>query len=638
MSNKEKYQPKENKRKGETALSAFAEYVEEQQNIRYPTKAPAKASAGTAHDAEDPEHHEELDELFETLDLEDSAPRIPLKQLLLASDDASIQKLEKVVVERLEEGFGEAVFELGFEDSGESMDLTIEEWNVAYSRLDETAHRIRANCQLLMTKHVGGNVEAPSVADNPGKIKGCSGKVLVRQQPGVIEDVIETRIAVVGNVDAGKSSMLGVLVKGDLDDGRGKARVNLFRHKHEIESGRTSSVGMEIMGFDSKGNIITSDIPGRKLSWEEIGKRSAKVITFTDLAGHEKYLRTTVFGLLSSSPNYCLLMVAANNGLVGMSKEHLGIALALNVPVMVVVTKIDICPPNILEETISQINKIMKSPGARKIPTFIKNREDCINTATQFVSQRICPVFLVSNVTGENLDLVRTFLNILPHHGRYNSDAPFEFQVNDVFSVPFTGTVVSGIVRSGVAHEGDNILIGPDSLGNFLTTAIRSIERKRIRVPAVSAGQSASFALKRVKRKEVRKGMVALPKTEGQPAPKVHREFIAEVLILSHATTIKTRYQAMLHVGPVQQTCAIIDIDRALIRTGDRATVAFRFVQRPEYLVPGDRLLFREGRTKGLGIVKQVGYDPSKPLRGKSGETGGGGEPSGGGRAVEVGA
>ena len=86
------------------------------------------------------------------------------------------------------------------------------------------------------------------------------------------------------------------------------------------------------------------------------------------------------------------------------------------------------------------------------------------------------------------------------------------------------------------------------------------------------------------------------------------------VLILSHATTIKTKYQAMLHVGPVSQTCAIIDIDRAFIRTGDRATVAFRFVQRPEYLAIGDRILFREGRTKGLGIVKAVGYDASKPL------------------------
>lgn len=123
--------------------------------------------------------------------------------------------------------------------------------------------------------------------------------------------------------------------------------------------------------------------------------------------------------------------------------------------------------------------------------------------------------------------------------------------------------------------------------------------------------------------------MVVLPKLE--TPPKVYREFVAEgrphtyslqhalvltstVLILSHATTIKTRYQAMLHVGPVSQTCAIIDIDRAFIRTGDRAVVAFRFVQRPEYLAVGDRILFREGRTKGLGMVKAVGYDPAKPL------------------------
>ena len=77
-------------------------------------------------------------------------------------------------------------------------------------------------------------------------------------------------------VDAGKSTMLGVLVKGGLDDGRGKARVNLFRHKHEVESGRTSSVGMEIMGFDTRGDIVASNVPGRKLSWEEIGKRSVR--------------------------------------------------------------------------------------------------------------------------------------------------------------------------------------------------------------------------------------------------------------------------------------------------------------------------------------------------------------------------
>ncbi|KAK7918032.1 GTP-binding protein 1 [Apiospora marii] len=625
------------RRKGEAALSDFADFVEKQQALRYPTSKPAATATATTSNNNEEEHHEELD-ILDSLTLNDAVPQVPLRELLLATADdegdeeKNLQKLVDVIDTRLLEGHGEAVFDLGFENNGDSMRLTKAEFDAALARLRKAAKTIHADCNVLLTKNVGGEAEADSVTTGKDKDTDCSGKIMIRQAPSAAESVIETRIAVVGNVDAGKSSMLGVLVKGDLDDGRGKARVNLFRHKHEIETGRTSSVGMEIMGFDTAGKVISSDVPGRKLSWEEIGKRSAKVITFTDLAGHEKYLRTTVFGLLSSSPNYCLLMVAANNGLVGMSKEHLGIALALNVPVMVVVTKIDICPPNILQQTLEQISKILKSPGARKIPVFIRNREECINTATQFVSQRICPIFQVSNVTGENLDLVRTFLNILPHHGRYDADAAFEFHVNDTFSVPFVGTVVSGIVKSGVIHAGDNVLIGPDGLGNFTPTSVRSIQRKRIDVPAASAGQSASFALKKVRRKDVRKGMVVLPKVEGAPAPKVHQEFVAEVLILSHATTIKAKYQAMLHVGPVSQTCAIIDVDRPFIRTGDRATVAFRFVQRPEYLVPGDRLLFREGRTKGLGIVKSVGYDPKRPLM-----PGGGGEGDEGGKGQEDG-
>lgn len=63
------------------------------------------------------------------------------------------------------------------------------------------------------------------------------------------------RVAVVGNVDAGKSTLLGVLTHGELDNGRGLARQKLFRHKHEAETGRTSSVGNDILGFDSVGEL-----------------------------------------------------------------------------------------------------------------------------------------------------------------------------------------------------------------------------------------------------------------------------------------------------------------------------------------------------------------------------------------------
>jgi hypothetical protein len=123
---------------------------------------------------------------------------------------------------------------------------------------------------------------------------------LLRLPPPSLEHLPELRIAVVGNVDAGKSTTLGVLTRGGLDDGRGRARVSLFRHKHELESGRTSSVGMEILGFDARGepvlgggaaaeattttDALTAAAPtgGRRerLGWEEICQRSAKVVSF----------------------------------------------------------------------------------------------------------------------------------------------------------------------------------------------------------------------------------------------------------------------------------------------------------------------------------------------------------------------
>jgi GTPase len=58
----------------------------------------------------------------------------------------------------------------------------------------------------------------------------------------------EMTVCVVGNVDSGKSTLLGTLVTGQLDNGRGRSRLHVFRHKHEVETGRTSSICREILG------------------------------------------------------------------------------------------------------------------------------------------------------------------------------------------------------------------------------------------------------------------------------------------------------------------------------------------------------------------------------------------------------
>ena len=68
--------------------------------------------------------------------------------------------------------------------------------------------------------------------------------------------------------------------------------------------------------------------------------------------------------------------------------EHLGLALALNVPVFIVITKIDMCPANVLDATVKLLQKILKSPGCHKIPMPVSTIDDVIVAASNFVSER----------------------------------------------------------------------------------------------------------------------------------------------------------------------------------------------------------------------------------------------------------
>ncbi len=104
------------------------------------------------------------------------------------------------------------------------------------------------------------------------------------------------RVAVVGNVDAGKSTLIGTLTTSNLDDGRGKSRTAIMRHRHEIESGRTSTATTHLLGFRSTGQPIGGRDQVRankRKSEDEIAREAFRVITLMDLAGHEKYLKTT---------------------------------------------------------------------------------------------------------------------------------------------------------------------------------------------------------------------------------------------------------------------------------------------------------------------------------------------------------
>lgn len=145
---------------------------------------------------------------------------------------------------RLQEGRGEAVYQIGVEDNGMLVGLPEEDMRTSLKTLHQLAAKVGADITVLRQSEIDEDSDVPrSIAE-----------VLIRKVPDD-QQFLDLRVAVLGNVDSGKSTLLGVLTQGELDNGRGRARLNLFRHLHEIQTGRTSSISFEILGFNSQGEV-----------------------------------------------------------------------------------------------------------------------------------------------------------------------------------------------------------------------------------------------------------------------------------------------------------------------------------------------------------------------------------------------
>jgi len=500
---------------------------------------------------------------------------------------------------RLKEGDGEAIYAIGVEDNGAISGLLKEELDSSLATLQEMADRLGAETRIINEHSIS----------YPNGVQQYATEVMVKKIPD--EQVfVDIRVGCIGNVDVGKSTLLGVLSHGALDNGRGKARLNMFRHLHEIQTGRTSSISHEILGFDAIGKELNySDS-----TVEEICASATKLITFLDLAGHHKYIKTTIFGLTGYSPEVVMLLVAANRGLAGTTKEHLGLAIALKIPFLIVITKTDLCSNESIDRTVQQLEKILKSPGCKKVPLLVEDENDAETAAANLNLNQITPIFKVSSVTGRNLPLLRKFYFLLPSlKSKMEQEKliqePTEFKIDEIFSVRDVGPVLAGTLKSGIIRVGDKLVIGPASDGMFQEIEVQSIHRNRRPTRVIQAGQTACIALVDSSQMVFRRGQVLLQSKD--VIPKTCMTFEAELFLLFHTTKITPKFQATVHIGNIIQTAVIKSMDKEFLKTGQKAKVIFEFIGHPEYVRKGDCILFREGRCKGIGeVTDTIQYQP----------------------------
>lgn len=334
----------------------------------------------------------------------------------------------------------------------------------------------------------------------------------------------------------------------------------------------------------------------------------------------------SIHGVSSGFADYALILVNSRHPPTHMTQHHLNLCCSFGIPVIVIFTKIDGCPEHAFKTSKEEVVKMLRSPEVGKKPFMVRDDDDVLTVMDKM--HTLAPMIETSCVTGEGIHLLQKMLFTLPKRRRHENkvNRSFEFLVEDIFNVPGVGPVVSGFVNAGELSVPETVYVGPTDDGTFLKTVAKSAHIARINTTHITSGQSAclAFALSKELRKKLRRGMVVVREN-----PTSTREFDAEICVLKgEGTTIRRSYQAYVHILNVRQSAFARHIEIVnnnvaglppshsaahggeeegiILRPGSRAKVRFEFAKRPEYVRPGMRMLFRDGRVRGVGIITAI--------------------------------
>jgi elongation factor 1-alpha len=499
--------------------------------------------------------------------------------------DGRMESLAAQLRHRVLSGDGTATYVVGVTDDG------------GIAGISPAAFSESMDVLSLLAEEAGAHIEDVETWGVDGSERGLVGVATVAE--GAVLDTDDDHIVVgtAGHVDHGKSTLIGSLVTGQADDGQGGTRGFLDVQPHEVERGLSADLSYAVYGFDEGGDPIHMDNPHRKSDRARVVQEADRLVSFVDTVGHEPWLRTTIRGLVGQRLDYGLLVVAADDGPTKTTREHLGILLAMELPTVVAVTKADAVTEERAAEVEREVERLLRDVG--RTPLLVERYG--VDSAIEEISDSVVPLVRTSAVTMEGIDALDALFEGLP---KTVSEAREDFRmyIDRSYSVTGVGAVASGTVNSGSVEAGDALLVGPMPDGSFREVEVRSIEMHYHRVDRAKAGRIVGIALKGIKEAEIERGMVLLPAdADAEPV----RSFEAEVMVLNHPTRIRDGYEPVVHLETLSEA-VVFHPEGGQLLPGDtgRATVEFKF--RPYLVEKGQRFVFREGRSKGVGTVTAV--------------------------------
>ena len=493
--------------------------------------------------------------------------------------DVNVERIVELTTQmnfRLSEGSGECYYVIGVEDSGNPLGISKEELEISLSVINSIA--INLGCKAKISKFIEGK-EGRLIAE-----------MYIKKQEENTIDKIEINIGVLGEEGAGKSTLIGVLINGLLDNGKGLSRTGVFRHKHEILCGKTSSFSHQILGFDEKGELTNyGDL--LRPSLIQIVSKSTKIINFYDMAGSSKtFIRTTLSTLSNEYLDYLIFVISAKEPITKKTEDFLRFIFSIDLPIITIITKIDLISEEELTKFINEYKETIIGLDLGKFAKIIKNDQDIALFSPNMDEKYILLTFLVSNLTWEGgLTLFKNFLSVIPKKcnnttnttdkDKQQKELELEKLEFDIHETIFKETCafVNGIVSSGKLRIKSQYFLGPDSSGNFKMVEVTDIHCKKVSVNYTFKGQYCSACIKSIgtintlTRDNVKKGMSLL---DLKIAPIASRLFEIELRTIDNSTkSFKITYQPILNIKHIRQGVKIKNRDELFLFLADNKKV-----------------------------------------------------------------
>ena len=379
-------------------------------------------------------------------------------------------------------------------------------------------------------------------------------------------------VGTIGHIDHGKTTLTAAITKV------------LSKHNPKIQ----------FRSFDSIDNAPEEKARGITIATAHVEYETAnRHYAHVDCPGHADYIKNMITG--AAQMDGAILVVAATDGPMPQTREHVLLARQVGVPYIVVaLNKCDaVDDPELLDLVELEVRELLKSyqfPGD-KVPVVRLSALGALNGEAKWEAQVD--------------ELMKAVDEYVPQPAR-ELDKPFLMPIEDIFSIQGRGTVVTGRIERGKVKVGEEVeIVG---FRDTRKTVVTGVEMFKKQLDEGMAGDNAGLLLRGIAKEDVERGMVLAK--GGSITP--HTKFKAEVYILSKEeggrhTPFFNGYRPQFYIRTTDVTGSLhLPEGVEMVMPGDNTTITAELIT-PVAIEKGARFAIREGgRTVGAGTITEI--------------------------------